>query len=227
MKPSDLILSIRPNFKLSLTSSTMMLVPPALRAKVMARDRYTCVYCGFRAKRFQEVHSADIDNVVASNRPNDWVTVCHMCEQCLSLDRVGMMGEGILIWLPEIQQTELNHLMRALYVARQSESEIADAAKKGLDALRARREDSKRRMGTDDPMILATIFADTLKKEEYDQRVEKLKDIRLLSLDRRIQKTKTGDVDRFSDMVAYWASSDTQLGETPVGEWKGLLAKIK
>ena len=29
-----------------------------------------------------------------------------------------MMGSGILIWLPEVGQAELNHLVRAIYVAR-------------------------------------------------------------------------------------------------------------
>ena len=200
------------------------MAPPALRASVLKRDKYTCQFCGFQSRRFQEVRSADLDhNAPNPKNADEWITTCHICEQCLSLERVGMMGEGILIWLPEISQVDLNLLVRALYVARQSDGPLATTAKKTLDMLRARREEAKRRLGTDDPLILATVFFDHVSVGEYQERIDKMKDIRLLSLDRRIQKTANGEVDRFPEMVEFWASREGPYGQMPPGDWLGVL----
>lgn len=228
MKPSTrpLVLSIRTAFPLGMTSSSSAPLPPAARSKVLARDDFTCVHCGFRAQKFQEVRSANPDGAARPNRADDWVTACHMCDQCQSLERVGMMGEGVLIWLPELPQTQLNHLVRALYIARSGDGETADAARRGLDALRGRRDEAKRRLGTDDPLVLATVFADNLSETEYQDRASKLQDIRLLSLDRRIQRTPTGEVDRFPDMVTYWKSREGPFGQTPPGNWRALLERL-
>jgi len=197
-----------------------------MRSKVLARDDYTCVHCGFRAERFQEVRPHNPSGAARPGKADDWVTACHMCDQCLSLERVGMMGEGILIWLPELSQQQLNHLVRALYIARSGEGEMADAARRGLDALRARRDEAKRRLGTDDPLVLATVFADSLSETEYQDRAGKLQDIRLLSLDRRMQRSQSGEVDRFPDMIAYWKSREGPFGQSPPGTWRSLLERL-
>lgn len=222
-KSLPLTLSIRSAFPLGMTSSSSAPLTPAMRSKVLARDDFTCAYCGFQSQKFQEVRPADANGAGRPGRADDWVTGCHMCDQCLSLERVGMMGEGILIWLPELPQLQLNHLVRALYVARSGEGEMAEAARRGLDSLRARRDEAKRRLGTDDPLLLATIFADTLSETEYQNRADKLQDIRLLSLDRRMQRTQTGEVDRFPDMLAFWKSREGPFGRQPPSGWRALL----
>lgn len=200
------------------------MAPPALRASVLKRDKYTCQFCGFQARRFQEVRSADInDNAPNPKNPAEWITACHMCEQCLSLERVGMMGEGILIWLPEISQIDLNSAVRALYVAKNGEGPISDIAKKTLDMLKARREDAKRRLGTDDPLLLATVFFDHISTGEYEERLERLKDVRLLSLERRIQRRAEVEVDRFPEMLEFWSSREGPFGQTPPSDWKSIL----
>lgn len=201
-------------------------LPNEVRTKVMKRDNHTCVYCGFRALRFQEVRPADPDAAPRQNRPEDWVTVCHMCDQCLSLERAGFMGEGLLIWMPEMSQPDLNHLVRALYVGRSSDDAVAEAAKRGIDALRSRRDDAKRRLGTDDPLILATVLGDYATAEEGRSHDEKLDGIRFLSLDRRIQRTPTGEVDRFPDMIAYWKSKEGPFGEVPLNQWTSLAERL-
>ena len=222
----QLSLAIRTSFAGGITASSSSGQSAAIRSKVMARDNYTCVYCGFKAERFQEIRPLNLDGVARSSKADDWVTTCHMCDQCLSLERVGMMGEGILIWLPELSQAELNHLIRALYVARASEGEAAESARRGLDALRGRRDEAKRRLGTDDPMVLATVFADQLTETEYQERMDRLEGIRLFSLDRRLQRTASGEVDRFPDMLTFWRSKNGPYGNMPVGNWRSLLDRL-
>ena len=221
-----LSLAIRAAFPAGIAASSSAGQSSALRSKVWARDNYSCVYCGFRAERFQEIRPLNLDGIARASRADDWVTSCHMCDQCLSLERVGMMGEGILIWLPEMTQPELNHLMRALYVARAVEGEAGEAAKRGLDALRNRRDEAKRRLGTDDPLVLATVFGDYLSETEYAERMDKLEGIRLLSLDRRLQSTPAGEVDRFPDMLSYWRSKDGPYGNMQPNSWRNLLDRL-
>lgn len=221
-----LSIAIRSAFPGGITASSSAGQSAALRSKVMTRDDFSCVYCGFKAERFQEIRPLNIDGLARSSKADDWVTACHMCDQCLSLERVGMMGEGILIWLPELSQSELNHLVRSLYVARASEGEVGESAKRGIEALRGRRDEAKRRLGTDDPMVLATVFADQLTETEYQERMDKLEGIRLLSLDRRLQRTASGEVDRFPDMLTYWRSKTGPYGELPPSNWRTLLDRL-
>lgn len=197
-----------------------------MRSRILRRDNNSCVYCGFKALRFQEVRPANPNLAGKPAHPEDWVTTCHMCDQCLSLERVGLMGEGLLIWLPEMPQTELNHLVRALYVARSSEGPLSEPARRGIDALRSRRDEAKRRLGTDDPMILATVLGDFLREENTRGLAEKIDGVRFFSLDRRVQRTAQGEVDRFPDMLAYWKSKDGPFGDLPPTQWLALAEKL-
>jgi intracellular multiplication protein IcmJ len=50
--------------------------------------------------------------------------------------------------------------------------------------------------------------------------------IRLFSLDRRLQRTANGEVDRFEDMLTYWRSKDGPFGNTPPSNWRTLLERL-
>lgn len=221
-----LILSIRAAFPHGIAATSSTGLPPATRSKVFARDDFSCVYCGFKAKRFQEIRPTNPDGEARPTRADDWVTCCHMCDQCLSLERAGIMGEGILIWLPEMTQAQLNHTVRALHVARSTEGETAEAARRGLDALKARRDEAKRRLGTDDPLVLAAAYADQIPPEVYQERADKMEGIRFLSMDRKLQRTPSGEVDRFPDMLAFWKSKDGPFGAAPPSNWKTLFDRL-
>src|ERR1700730_2887415 len=92
---------------------------PAFRKfseKVFKRDNYTCQYCGFQAKEFQEV--VNIDQNYRNNKLTNLVTACCFCAQCFFLDAVGVSyGGGTLIYMPEISQTELNSFCHILFCA--------------------------------------------------------------------------------------------------------------
>lgn len=87
----------------------------AIKEKVLTRDDFTCRYCGFQSKRFQEV--VNIDHNYSNNSLNNLATACTLCYQCFFLDCVGMDGRSgaTVIHMPEVTQADLNHFCRALF----------------------------------------------------------------------------------------------------------------
>ncbi len=195
----------------------------AVVEKTLWRDDYACRCCGFRAQRYQRV----IPSFDGSGVKDDFITVCLFCESCLALDRAGMSGVGVLVWLPELTQAELNHVMRAVYVARESGHPLAATAKHVHEALMTRRTEAKKRLGSDDPLLLATVLFESLNDAEYDAVKEKLEGIRLVPLDRMIVRTAQGDVNKFAEIVNYWRSPDGPFGKTPLDSWEALFDSVK
>ncbi|ASQ45269.1 hypothetical protein clem_03555 [Legionella clemsonensis] len=64
----------------------------AYELKVFQRDRYTCQFCGFQAKLFQEV--VNLDHDFTNNRLSNLVTACCFCAQCFFIESVGVGGYG-------------------------------------------------------------------------------------------------------------------------------------
>lgn len=87
----------------------------ALKKKILDRDNHTCRFCGFYDKQYQEV--INIDHHYKNNHPNNLATACAFCAQCFFIDSVGLAPQtgGTVIYLPEISQGDLNHLMRTLF----------------------------------------------------------------------------------------------------------------
>lgn len=196
-----------------------------LRPKILERDGHTCRYCGFKSQKYQEVHflNGNMDDMRADNL----VTACIFCQQCFDLEKTSQMNSGVLVWLPEIEQYQLSHIARAIYVARISQGSIADAARTALETIMARREDAKARLATDDPLFLATVLRDFLGPKHYAARNEKLDGIRLFPLDRR--NISEGDLkfNQFPQILAYWRSKDGAFGDHPPSQWKTFYAKMK
>ncbi|MBI3440769.1 MAG: hypothetical protein HY052_03020 [Proteobacteria bacterium] len=129
------------------------------------------------------------------------------------------MQSGTVIWLPEIGQTTLHHVCRAIYVARISRGPMADAARDALEALLSRKEEAVRRLGTDSPKILSSILQDFLEGNEYKTRQNKLKGFRILPLDRRIIKEGDLEFNQFPQVLAFWRSKDGPFGDIPSRQW--------
>lgn len=96
--------------------------------RVLERDAYTCQFCGFQARRFQEV--VNLDRNYQNNKLSNLVTACCFCTQCFFLESIGKgdFGGGTLIYLPEIKQSELNGFCHVLFCA------IANATDYRMDA---------------------------------------------------------------------------------------------
>lgn len=186
--------------------------------KILNRDGYTCRFCGFSSAHYQRVVPTS----------DGYVTACTFCEQVVALERAGLMGGGILIWLPEISQAELNHIARAAYIARDDEdqTDMADAAARAIDALAARRTEAKKRLGTDDPLVLATVLHENLTDKESAAAAKKLDGVRLLPNDKYMVRGKGGDVNGFPQMVTFWRSPQGPFGQIPAASWRDLFAKV-
>ena len=190
--------------------------------KVLRRDRFSCRFCDFQSRKYQRV----VPHARAGSPP--FATACIFCEQCLCLERTGTTGAGVLIWLPEITQAALNHIVRAIYIGRlegKKTPQIPELATRALDALTARRADAKKRLGSDDPMLLATLLYESLTQDERQQAVAKLDGIRLLPSDKYLVRSSKGDVDHFPRMAKYWCSPEGPYGHMPVAQWADLFKK--
>src|SRR3982751_2627928 len=195
-----------------------------LRQKIYERDDYTCQACGFRSMKYQDVHM--LNGVQTDLAPNNLTTTCIFCHQCFRLNQVSEMRSGVLVWLPEISQTDLHHIARAIYVARISQGPVAEAARKALDVLMQRREEVRKRLGTDDPFILATVLKDYISDKAYKEREAKLEGIRLFPLDRRIIKEADLEFNQFPQILAYWRAKDGPFGGSVPRQWIDLYRGI-
>jgi intracellular multiplication protein IcmJ len=185
--------------------------------KTLKRDDFSCRFCGFRSSQYQRVIPFE----------GDYVTTCSFCEQVLFLERAGMIGSGVLIWLPEITQAELNHIARAIYVARSDENgTMAAAAGRVLDALLARKTEVKKRLGSEDPLLLSSVLQEHLTHKERAGALHKLEGVRLLPLDKHIVRVRGSETNIFPQIVKFWRSEKGPYAKLPDDEWQKLFAKV-
>lgn len=205
--------------------------PEEIKTAVLARDDNTCRYCGFQAKKYQEVNFTGRGEKDVANKKSvtadDYATACIFCYQCFFIERIDRMQSAAVIWLPEISQPALHHLCRAIYVARISQGPMADAARDAMEALLARKEEARNRLGTDSPKILSSVLKDFFEGKEYRNRLAKLKGFRILPLDRRIIKEGDLEFNQFPQVLAYWRSKDGPFGALPPKSWPATFYDIR
>ncbi len=206
--------------------SEVFIVSEELKNKVLERDENSCQYCGFHSEKYQEVNY-NYDAADSKNREDMYATACIFCKQCFELEKLGYMQSGAIIWLPEIGQAALNHICRAIYVARITQGPMADSARDILEALISRREEAKKRLGTDEPKIIASVLHDFLEAKEYRFREKKLEGFRILPLDRRIIREGELEFNQFPQILAYWRSKDGPYGGAMPRDWPEMFFKLK
>lgn len=149
--------------------------------RIYERDAYTCQYCGFQAKEFQEIVNADGN--YANNKLSNMITACCFCTQCLFLQSVGLdeMGGGQLIYLPELTQGDLNSFCHVLFCAMGNNTGYQDSAQSIYRSLKFRSQivENKFGAGTSNPSVMGQLII------EYQNRNPKkeitfLKELRLL-----------------------------------------------
>lgn len=151
-----------------------------VQKKIFLRDRYTCQYCGFQAKEFQEV--VNLDNNYANNKIENMVTACCFCSQCLFLQSVGLdeMGGGQLIYLPEISQNDLNSFCHVLFCAMENNTGYQDSAQSIYRSLKFRSQIVENKFGasTSNPAIMGQMIIEY--RVHHKLKVNVLNDLRLL-----------------------------------------------
>ncbi|HAU2230865.1 TPA: HNH endonuclease [Legionella pneumophila] len=149
--------------------------------KIFQRDRYTCQFCGFQARLYQDI--VNLDGDYTNNRLSNLVTACCFCAQCFFVESVGVggYGGGTLIYLPELTQAELNSLCHVLFCAITNDTGYKSSAQNLYRSFKFRSQivEEKFGEGTSDPAIFGQLIIDSgVNSEEIREKL--FKNIRLL-----------------------------------------------
>lgn len=153
----------------------------AFELKIFQRDKYTCQFCGFQARLFQEI--VNLDNDYSNNKLSNLVTACCFCAQCFFIESVGVggYGGGTLVYIPELTQPELNSLCHVLFCAITNDTGYKSSAQNIYRGFKFRSQlvEDKFGEGTSDPAIFGQLLIDANVNTE-DVRQQLFKDILLL-----------------------------------------------
>lgn len=131
--------------------------------KIFQRDHYTCQFCGFQARLYQDVINLDGD--YTNNRLANMVTACVFCSQCFFIESVGVggYGGGSLIYLPELTQAELNSLCHVLFCAITNDTGYKSSAQAIYRSFKFRGQaiEEKFGEGTSDPAMFGHLLIES------------------------------------------------------------------
>lgn len=202
------------------------------RRKALERDKRTCVFCGFRAMSWQEVHHKNDDH--ADNRLENLLTTCIYCHMCQHIGRAGRFKEAILAWIPELSQAQIHHIVRAIQVtqhevqrsksmralnaeAQKTIRQLDDSANSLFARLKGREAQAVEIFGTGDPLDLANVMLE-MPDELYETREDFLTGLRLLPLGIRMQ----GGEDIMPKIVETWTERGGPYANMRPQAWMGL-----
>jgi len=150
--------------------------------QVLNRDNYTCQFCGFQAREFQEI--INLDGNYMNNKLANMATACCFCSQCLFLESVSLdeMGGGQLVYLPEISQANLNSFCHVLFCALGNGTGYQDTSQTIYRSLKFRSQQIENKFGAG--MSNPTLFGQVVleykaQSKEFDE-TPMLQNIRLL-----------------------------------------------
>jgi len=189
--------------------------------EVWKRDDYTCHYCNFQSKEYQEIHHLNEDH--DDNSKDNLVTICPLCHQCFHLDTASLTNGGKIIWLPEFSQQELNYISRAIFIAIEHADQAEEKNQEVLGFTKIARMlenslseralivDQNFQNGASDPINFASALIN-MNEETYEKRANFLRPFRLLNLR-----------SRFPVQTKYWKNN--VFKNIPVENWEQLIIK--
>lgn len=149
--------------------------------QIYKRDNYTCQYCGFQARQYQEI--VNLDGNYANNKPANLITACCFCTQALFIQSIGLdeMGGGQLVYVPEMSQADLNSFCHVLFCAMGNGTGYQDSAQAIYRSFKFRSQqiESKFGSGTSNPAIFGQLILE-YQANNPESKINVLKDIRLL-----------------------------------------------
>lgn len=152
------------------------------QGRVLSRDNHTCRFCGFKAS--DHMVAINRDGNYRNNKLSNMVTACPLCVQCHFLDGIGlpMFPGGVLVFTPEVSQSELNSMAHILFQSIFSEDENATQSKNIYRTMRLRSQlvDKQLGEGLSNPSTYARMLidADPKQAKQFNEKVSQ--SIRLL-----------------------------------------------
>lgn len=117
MQLRELYLQINPSGQKMMDARDRNRTFEPIRARIMARDKSTCQFCGFIATDSQ-IKILNIDGNYNNNNPRNLISACSICARCMLIGSFesGAEQESVerLIVCNELSQVQLNHLYRVL-----------------------------------------------------------------------------------------------------------------
>lgn len=152
-----------------------------VQKRVFERDQYTCQFCGFQAREYQEI--INLDGNYTNNKLSNMVTACCFCTQCVFLESVGIdeMGGGQLIYLPEMTQADLNSFCHVLFCAMENNTGYQDSAQSIYRSFKFRSQiiENQFGSGTSNPNVMGQMIIEY--QEQFpDKPIDVLTNLRLL-----------------------------------------------
>lgn len=164
--------------------------------KVLERDNHRCVYCGFSASKHMMV--VNRDGNYQNNKLSNLVTSCPFCQQALFLEACGRLqrGGGLMIYLPEMSQAQLNALCHVLYAAITNGSAHARQADAYIQSLKLRSRVVETHYGKhmSDPAFMGQMLLDSPGVDSTKVANVLFENVRLLPL-----------MDKFEVEIVDWA----------------------
>ena len=150
--------------------------------RVLDRDKHTCYYCGFKAKKYMEV--VNLDGNYFNNILTNLVTSCGFCSQCFFLEVVGKYDNsgGRMIYLPEISQVNLNGLCHVLFCAIANSTDYLLEAQEVYKFFKSRAKmvENFLGQGMSDPSLLGNMLLNEQAKVRQKIQKEIFDSVRLL-----------------------------------------------
>jgi len=187
---------------------------PSYRTKregILLRDDFKCQGCNFFSKKFHEVHHKDDNH--SNDKDENLVTFCCLCHGCFHLGFVGQQSKAQIIYLPELEQHELNTILRSMWIAVENKTKYKDHAKLVLAILKNRATHAREILKTSEPRVLANLLAE-LPDKDYKRRSSFLADFKLLH-----------SPELYERQLKYW-SSET-INNYPEENWGDLLQEAQ
>lgn len=180
-----------------------------IRPQVLRRDNFTCSYCGYRAQA-TEVHHVDDDH--SNNAMPNLAVACPLCHAVNHIGQIAKRRGGVLVYLPEISQINLNHLLRTIFIQGDTDAG-KQPAKRLLAYLLRRKAVCEQYLGTSSPLDLAEALL-RLHPDDYVKRQRVLSPIRIVF-----------NPSAFLTHTRTWA--DTVYKAYPFGIWNDVARKAE